>query len=407
MTSNINILFILLLGYSISSFVISKKTFFCFAASTPMVFGIFLAYLSPFKYFDISLICIVQVIILLTILLLFDYISAKCIKFRSNKLIYFIKKYSSFYSYLTTVFLVLGLVGFILKVLKYNLSLNPYELFQTLLSKPQLYSEMFAEGFSLIHYSGYLGILYFSLFATFSKSFHFKINLILLFIYLLSLMLLMIKVQFVIGIYILFWGIVLKSLKTKKVFVSIGSIILFLGISITLADNFLFSNDLKIAFEFLIRYLCGGLFALSQYLDSDRQLLLLELKLNFFHLYNPVFNLLGIDTIDHLPKEFYYIGNNSGTTNVGTSVQNLSLYFGLLGWIIVFSAFVLITFISFLLIEFSINLFFLFVPLFILGQVSLLITHMGSIFWKLEFIFIIVLHICIIIFYKIYLYTFK
>lgn len=405
MNLNLCILFIIILLFGCFSFIISKKTFFCFASCAPMILGGLLIVLSPFQYFNVSFLCILQITILLSVLLFFDYISVKYIKFDLIKFNLYLKNKALLYNYLTTFFLSVGLLGFVLKALKYNVSLNPYELFVTVLSQPQFYSESFAEGFSIIHYLGYLGILYFSLFGFTTKSLHTKINTILLITYFASLLLLMIKVQFVIGLYILLWGSLLKSFSTKKVLVTYGIMILIFGLSITIIDNYLFSHNIVTAFEFLIRYLVGGLIGLSQFLDSSRQLLLFDFDFSFFHKYNPLFSLFGIEKIEHPPKVFYAVGNDLGTTNIGTSIQSLSQYFGLIGWIVSFFVFVSISFFTLLFSQIKTSLFFSFIPFFILGQVSISITHMGSIFWKIEFLVIIGVHLFISMIYKLYRYN--
>lgn len=304
----------------------------------------------------------------------------------------FMKSDRYFWTYTLLAF---GILGFSLKLLMYVSGAGIIGSIAIILTQPEKYSKLFSSGFSLMHYTGYLGLIYFALLKP-TKSLRYTGSAVLAIIYLTTLFLLFIKVQVVIGMYILFWTYVFSSNNPKGVILKGGVIIVTLGLSITIYDNLKVSSDISTAYEFLIRYLAGSIIGLSEFIASERQMENFTFEGYFFGRYNPVLPFFGIEPINFPEKVFYKIGDNAGTTNTGTVIQSLMSDLGNIGWIIGLFLFPLILFNVYLIASRSLFLTEILFPFLIVSQVGFSIIHMGNTFWKLELVFISILHICIV-----------
>ena len=372
------------------SFLLKHSTYFAFAALTPCAVGSWLIIFNPkFEYIQVSFTTVMCLLLLSLMLLFFDWIS-NLIKIRSR--LQFVKSDQYFWTY---VFLGIGIIGFSLKLFTYVSGVGIIGALAIIMSQPEKYSKLFSSGFSLMHYIGYLGLIYFALLKP-TKSLHYIGSAVLTIIYLATLFLLFIKVQIIVGIYILFWTYVFSSKNPRKVIVKGGLFILSLGLIITIYDNFKVSYSVATAYEFLIRYLAGSVLALSEFISSTRQMDSFSFEGYFFGRYNPILPILGIEPISFSEKIFYKIGVNAGTTNTGTIVQSLMKDFGNVGWIIGLFLFPLIIFSLHLAASKSTVLTEFIFPFLIISQVGFSIIHMGNVFWKLELVLISVLHISIV-----------
>ena len=136
---------------------ISKKSFFCFSATAPLLFGLILVPFTSFHYYEISFICILELSLLFLILLFFDIIAT--IIFR-NSSIYNINYKKHFnkelFKYISLFLLSIVCLGFLMKLKKYGLDYNPVTFIYIIVNSPQNFAEKFSAGYSTIHYSGLL-----------------------------------------------------------------------------------------------------------------------------------------------------------------------------------------------------------------------------------------------------------
>lgn len=375
---------------SLISFFLRHSTYFAFAALIPCTLGSWMIVLNPqFEYIDVSFTTVMCLLLLSLILLFFDWIS-HLLQIKGRLQFARADRYIWIY-----VFLGIGILGFIFKLFLHVSGVGLIGSLVIITSQPEKYSKIFSSGFSLMHYTGYIGLVYFALLKP-KWSLPFIGSVILTIIYLFTLFLLFIKVQVVIGIYILFWTYVFASNNPKKVIIKAGLLILFFGLIITAYDNYKVSQSFLTAYEFLIRYLAGSIIALSEFISSTRQMESFSFEGYFFGRYNPILPYLGIETISFPEKTFYKIGANAGTTNTGTIVQSLMVDFGNVGWIIGLFIFPLTIFSLHLTASKSMVLTEFIFPFLIISQVGFSLIHMGNSFWKLELILISLLHISIV-----------
>lgn len=368
------------------SFLIRNSTYFTFAALAPCAAGCWLITLNPeYRYISIHPTAIMCFVAMGSILIFFDIASY----FLGSRLKLNLVRGEKYL--LACILLGIGIFGYVLKLSLHVPDVGLTKAIAIIFLQPEKFSKLFASGFSIVHYTGLLGLVYFGLLAP-KRSLRYLAVLFLVIIYLLSLFMLFIKVQIVIGLYILFWTFALSSDNPRRVMINGGLLIIFLGACITLYDNIKVSNDLSIAFEFLIRYLGGSIIGFSEFISSTRQLNAVSFEGYFLGRYNPLLAGFGVETFEFPEKIFYQIGENAGTVNTGTILQSLILDLGYIGWIFGILFFSLIVFASRLISSKSSILSGILFPFLIISQVGFSMIHIGNAFWKFELIFIFFLH---------------
>lgn len=384
---------LLAIFFSIFVFVsicLKRTAYFAFAGLMPCATGSWLIVLNPqFGYINISTISIVCFLFLGLILVFFDLVSDKA-EYHSNLKFVNVDRY-----FLTYVILGIGIAGFILKLFIYLPEYSIIDAIYKILKQPEYFSKLFSDGYSIMHYTGYLGLIYFCLLKP-SRSFLYFGALFLTLIYLITLFLLFIKVQIVIGIYIVFWSLIFSSHSPKKSIFKFGILIITLGLGITIYDNFKVSGNLYVAYEFLIRYLGGSMIGFSEFMDSNRQSQAFSFNGYFIGRYNPLLEFMGMDTFTFPDKVLYDIGTRAGNVNTGTLIQSMMLDFGYIGWIFGLLFFILTIIVVRFLAQKSLILTEISFPFIIITQVGFSLIHIGNGFWKLELIIISFLHILLL-----------
>ena len=357
-----------------------------FASLVPCAVGCWLIILNPeYRYISIHPTAIMCFVTMGMMLIFFD-IASYIIGYRLKLNLVRGERYL-----LACILLGIGIFGFVLKLSLHVPDVSLTKAIEIIFLKPEKFSKIFASGYSILHYTGFLGLMYFGLLAP-QRSLRYLAVLFLVSIYLLSLFMLFIKVQIVIGLYILFWTFVFSSDHPRKVMLNGGLLILFLGTCIALYDNIKVSNDLSIAFEFFIRYLGGSIIGFSEFISSTRQPNAVSFEGYFLTRYNPLLENFGMEIFEFPKKIFYQIGENAGTVNTGTILQSLILDLGYIGWIFGMFFILLIVFVVRLVASMNSFLSGILFPFLIISQVGFSMIHIGNAFWKIELIFIFFLH---------------
>ena len=172
------------------------------------------------------------------------------------------------------------IIGFYLKLNLYFETPFKLDNLKIILSNSEYYTRLFSSGFSMVHYLGYLGVIYFV--ASLSRQ-SLPLNLLkfcILIGYGLTLVLLLIKVQFVIFLFLLFGYLLFLSSRFLIVLLCFLCVV-FVGLSITAYDNYRMSSKI-IMFEFIIRYIGGSIIGFDQLMAKG--------YFNFLHWDNLYFN---------------------------------------------------------------------------------------------------------------------
>lgn len=244
-------------------------------------------------------------------------------------------------------------------------------------------------GWSLLHYTGYLGLFYSSyIFAKTKKIITLPNILLVLFssLYLVTLLLLFIKVQIIIAIlficftYSLFNGRYWKSLVVS---------FLSLAFLITLLDNLMYSNDLRTAFEFFTRYISGSIIGFDRYFHLETTPQVFGAKtLEPFYM---VFRKIGFPIDYYHFKQSFVINNEMKEANSGTILIPPYLDFGIIG-IITFNI-LLSTFSWASMAYFNSKHSLRSGLIYSLVLTTLFLSFIGSVYKHIEFFYIFTLHL--------------
>ncbi|WP_415905144.1 hypothetical protein ACMXYW_02800 [Neptuniibacter sp. QD48_55] len=326
---------ITLTGLALSSFFL-RAGWLAFSISAPLAVGAWLiSFDFGFGYRTVSF----ETIVLLLSFPLWALICESFVKLSNKEQISlrvtFESKGFNYFDFFTLLLLFVGVFAFLLKVSLYFDHVFSSAFIKLIIEDPELIAKKFASGYSSLHYLGFLGLVYLPLCSRGTAIW--KVNVVFTFLYLITLLLLMIKVQIVLAFSLLLWSFFLTRGFNKK-FVLLTTAVVFIGVVITLYDNYKHSNNFLTSFEFLLRYLGGSVIGLDYFLNNREYSEYFSYKGYFCARYNPVFNYLGMEQFEYPDKVFINIGDNAGTVNTGTMVQSFVQDFGVLGacfaWII-------------------------------------------------------------------------
>lgn len=244
------------------------------------------------------------------------------------------------------------------------------------------------QGWSLLHYVGYLGLVYAAyMFAMDAKVLRFSNAIVgtLSLLYMASLAALFIKVQLVIGLLLfLFTYAVLDGRGWKKA----SFVTLLIGILSALIDNYMYSGSISVGIEFVLRYISGSIIGLDNYLNE------ININQSFgANTLQPIYFLLekaGVDTGYHVFNRFYVISEVGTAVNTGTILLGPYLDYGVAGVVVFCLGLSVVS--RWLMVRVKLRNDLTYVLCYSIILCVLFVGFIGGIYTHLEFLLIFVLH---------------
>ncbi|MFK5950591.1 MAG: O-antigen polymerase [Methylococcales bacterium] len=289
--------------------------------------------------------------------------------------------------------LVVGLLAYYLKlVMILNDNNVPFSIMNGLeFFKNNIYivEHSIRKGYSLLHYVGCLGLVYSAyVFARGRKLFCISnIGIGLLSIaYLISLIALFSKVQFIIGVALFFFTYATLGGRGWRFS---ALLVVLVGGGITLVDNYMYSGDINVSIEFLFRYIAGSIIGLDNYLGEES-----FIQSFGAHTLQPVYVILeriGIDVDYRVVNNFYVINKTGAEVNTGTILLGPYLDYGMFG--VVFLCLFLSVISYWLMRRMHANGSVVYILSYSIVLTVLVVGFIGGIYNHIEFVLIYIVHI--------------
>lgn len=310
-------------------------------ALSPIFLGSLLLVLDPFGYgFHVvggvtSMMLVVYGSCLMLPGLVYGYL-ARCSRHINNQVLF--KSYSiEKVRRVAFFFLTMGITAYSIKVTsflkEYNVPLNFWYAVEFVDNNLPLVEESLRTGgYSLMQYSGFLGVVYSAY--IFAKSER-RISigncflLIVLFMYMASLAGLFIKVQLIIAVMLFFFAYAVLEGRYRWL---IALTVVLAGVTVAFIDNYMYSGDTFTAKEFVVRYMAGSIVGLENYIQEGS--VVQSFGARTFEPVYFVLERLGVETNYIFFNEFYVINDLGKTVNTGTIILGPYMDFGVMGVLI-------------------------------------------------------------------------